>query len=392
MSNYKNTDSLSKRASQLSALVMLALAGLWLLPTSIQARRKTAPPFDTSSTIEFHGSTDSLPKLSFITGDQEYLLALNADLYPTRADLRAESRWTRRQSKELKLFWELYGDSALASMATYAGISWRQEKIKVYLVRYLSSWELPTPPTLALGGRRLAGIIEAGPTGAERILQLLHLVAHQLINQASRLEYPQLNHALLKHSPYHRENMVELLALSVAADILDIDKLLETINSPAYARRHPGYDLFFADLWEIWTLSADLPLTKYLAEEPFSGSIRFRADSTLAARTIKKSKTQTAHQREIPAGGQIGIALEQTATGLKVIDADPERLAFAYGISEGDIIRTINGVPAKNLRDFYSELLSTYETTGTKLRVRRGSEEFTVIIKVAPTGFELSPE
>ncbi len=88
----------------------------------------------------------------------------------------------------------------------------------------------------------------------------------------------------------------------------------------------------------------------------------------------------------------MGVALEQTATGLKVIDADPERLAFAYGISEGDIIRTINGAPAKNLRDFYSELLSTYETTGAKLRVRRGSEEFTVVIKVAPNGFNASPE
>ena len=384
--------SVKKDIAGMIALGICVFVGFWLLPTDSQARRKTPPPYDTSSTVEFHGAVDSLPTVRFITGDEDYLLALNADLYPTPADLKAETRWVRRHSRSLKKFWQLYGDSALASLSTYAGIPWRQKSIKVYFVRYLSSWEAPDPPTLPLGGRRLAGIVEAGPAGAEQILQLLHLLAHQLLNGASRLEYPQLNHALMKRSPYHRENIVELLALSVAADILNHDKLLETINSPAYARRHPGYDLFFADLWEIWTLSADYPLTKYLAEEPFTGSVRFRADSTLAAHAIKKSKRQAAHQRQIPPGGQMGIALEQTASGLKVIDADPERLAFAYGITEGDIIRTINGAVAKNLREFYSELLSTYETSGAKLRVRRGSEEFTITIKVAPTGLDVSPE
>jgi PDZ domain len=400
MLRSKSTDSLGGlfgdssvfAAKGYGAVLFLALVILWLLPSPLQARKKAELPFDTSSTVEFHGSVDSIPEVRFITGNAGYLLALNADLYPTPADVRAETRWIRRHSKDLKLFWAHYGDSALASMATYAGIPWSQREIRIDLVRYLSTWELSSPATIPLGGRRLAGIMVAGPSGAEQILQLLHVLAHQLINQTSRLEYPQINHALMKKTPYHLENIIELLALSVAADILSHDKLLEAINSANYARRHPGFDLFFSDLWEIWTLSADYPLIKYLAEEPFSGSVRFRADSTLAANTIRKSKKQTAHQRDIPPGGQMGIALEQTASGLKVLDADPERLAFAYGISEGDVIRTINGATAKNLREFYGELLSTYETTGAKLRVRRGSDEFTVTILVAPSGFDISTE
>ncbi len=376
----------------IGAWLLMGIVVSWLSPSSAEARRRVELPFDTSSTIEFHGNVDSLPHVSFVTGNADYLLALNADLYPTPADLRAETRWVRRHSKNLKLFWAQYGDSALASMATYAGIPWRKNAIRIDLVRYLSAWELPSPATIPIGGRRVAGIMSAGPSGAEQILQLLHLLAHQLISGASRLEYPQINHKLMKKSPYHLENIIELLALSVAADLLNHDKLLAAINSANYASRHPGSDLFFSDLWEIWTLSADYPLTKYLSEEPFSGAVRYRADSTLAANTIRKSVKQTVHQRDIPPGGQLGIALEQTPSGLKVIDSDPERLAFAYGISEGDVIRSINGVSAKNLREFYSELLSTYETTGAKLRVRRGSEEFKVTILVAPNVLDVSTE
>lgn len=365
-------------------LAILALLALCSLGEPVQARRQQPPPYDTSSAIQYQGPTDSLPKVSFIRGSADYLMALNADLYPSAQDLKAESRWIRRQSKELGRFWEQYGDSVLVSLATYAGLPWTVSHIKIHYVRYLSDWELPNPPTMPLGGKRVAGIIEAGPVGAERIVQLIHLLAHQLLSSASRLRYPELNHPLLKRSPYHRENITELLALSVAADILDHERLLATLNSPSYARRRPGYDLFFSDLWGIWTLSATLPLIDYLRQEAFDGLVRYHADSTLEASNYKVEVKLVATQRQLPPGGQFGLALEVVASGLKVTDSDPDRLAFAYGIFEGDIIRSVNGQPARILREFFSELLSTYESAGATLRIRRGSEEFSLIIKLAP--------
>lgn len=367
-------------------LVACAACALHLFPASVSAARKAPLPFDTLN-IEFRGSTDSLPRVRFSYGDGDYLYALNADLYPTPGDLKAERRWIKTQARELTVFWRLYGDSVLASLSTYAGVPWKNSPIQIDLVRYLSAWELPAPPTLPLGGRRLAGIIEAGPSGPERLMQLIHLLAHQLLSSVSRIEYPQLNHALMKRSPYHRENMVNLLALSVAADILHYDAFLKTINSATFARRHLGYDLLFADLWGIWTLSESSPLTGYLATEAFDGAIRFKADSSLAAREIRREVAQTQAQRGLPTGGQLGLALEKVASGYKVVESDPEKLAFAYGILEGDVIHSVNGFSSKRLREFYRELLSTYEAGGAELKIRRDNVEFTVLIRLAPIGF-----
>lgn len=372
----------------LKRLLWLACAvyALQLHPGAVSAARKAPLPFDTLR-VEFRGSSNSLPRVRFSYGSGDYLYALNADLYPTPGDLKAERRWIKRQAKELDVFWALYGDSVLASLSTYAGTPWKKSPIRIDLVRYLSSWELPTPPTLPLGGRRLVGIIEAGPSGPERLIQLIHLLAHQLLSSASIIEYPQLNHALMRRSPYHRENMVNLLTLSVAADILHYDAFLKTINSATFARRHPGYDLLFADLWGIWTLSETSPLISYLATEAFDGAIRFKADSSLAARDIQREVAQTEAQRGLPSGGQLGLALEKVASGYKVIESDPEKLAFAYGILEGDVIHSVNGFSSKKLREFYRELLSTYEAGGAELRIRRDNDEFTVMIKLAPIGF-----
>lgn len=358
-------------------------------PSQANAARKAPLAFDTLN-VEFRGPANSLPKVRFSYGASEYLYALNADLYPTSGDLRAEKRWIKRQAKELDVFWALYGDSVLASLSTYAGVPWSGDKrvsIRIELVRYLSAWELPNPPTLPLGGRRRAGIIEAGPSGPERLIQLIHLLAHQLLSQASRLDYPQLNHALMKRSAYHRENMVNLLALSVAADILHYDAFLKTINSATFARRHLGYDLLFADLWGIWTLSRLSPLINYLAAETFDGAIRFKADSLLAARNIRREVSQTQAQRGLPTEGQLGLALEKVASGFKVVESDPEKLAFAYGIFPGDVIHSVNGLSSKKLREFYHELLATYEAGGAELKIWRNNEEFTVLIKLAPIGF-----
>ncbi|MFQ5606908.1 MAG: PDZ domain-containing protein [Candidatus Zixiibacteriota bacterium] len=354
--------------------------------TDADARRKTELPYDTLN-VEFQGATDSLPRVRFSYGDEGFLYALNADLYPTAGDLKAEKRWIKKQAKDLDLFWRFYGDSILASLSTYSGVAWSGGSITVELVRYLSAWELANPPTLPLGGRRRAGIIEAGPSAAERLIQLIHLLAHQLLDRAPRLEYPHLKSALMKRSPYHSENMLNLLALSVAADILHYDAFLETINSPRFARRRPGYELLFSELWGIWTLSQSSPLISHLATEAFDGSVRFRADSSLAAQEIRREVSQIQSHRGLPPGGQLGLALEKVAGGFKVSDADPEKLAFAYGILEGDVIRSVNGLPAKKLREFYRELLNTYEAGGAELRIRRDNNEFTVTIKLAPAGF-----
>lgn len=365
---------------------VFAVCAFQLLAGSVSAARKAPLPFDTLN-IEFQGPTDLLPQVRFSYGGSDYLYALNADLYPTSTDLKAERRWIKRQARDLDVFWALYGDSVLASLSTYAGTPWKNTPIRIDLVRYLSAWELPTPPTLPIGGRRLAGIIEAGPSGPERLIQLIHLLAHQLLSSVSRIDYPQLNHALMKRSPFHRENMVNLLTLSVAADILHYDAFLKTINSATFARRHLGYDLLFADLWGIWTLSESSPLTSYLATETFDGAIRFKADSLLAARDIHREVALTEAQRGLPTGGQLGLALEKVASGYKVIESDPEKLAFAYGILEGDVIHSVNGFSSKELREFYRELLSTYEAGGAKLKIRRDNDEFTIFIKLAPIGF-----
>ncbi|HSG98641.1 MAG TPA: hypothetical protein VLB27_01240 [candidate division Zixibacteria bacterium] len=374
------------KASVTAALLFAALA-----PAPSAARSEPPLPYDTSAAVQYQGSTDGLPQVRFIRGDTDYLLALNPDLYTGAEDLRRESRWVRRNAADLELFWKIYGDSALFSMSAYAGVLWQTAQIDLHLVRYAGAWEITNPPTLPLGGRRIAGIIEAAPTGVERIVALLHLVAHQLIADAPRLEYPQLNHPLARRTPYHRENLCELLALSVAADIIEHDALLEMMNDPEYARRHPGYELLFTDLWGVWTLSAALPLTDYLSQEPFSGSVRFHADSALAAEQISSDIAQTLAQRKLPIEGQMGLALEPAPAGLLVKQADPERLGFAYGIVEGDVIRTINGLRAQSLREFYREFLSTYETAGAELRLRRGGQEYTVTIKLAPEPLELEP-
>lgn len=371
-------------ASLTAALAICALGGA----TSVAGADLS---FDTTEAAQYLGPRDGLPRVNFIRGDTDYLRALNPDLYTGAADLRRESRWVRRNAADLELFWKFYGDSALSSLSAYAGILWQTAALDIHLVRYAGAWEIANPPTMPLGGRRIAGIIEAAPSGVERIVALLHLLAHQLIANAPRLEYPQLNHPLTKRTPYHRENLCELLALSVAADIIDHDALLEMMNDPEYARRHDGYDLLFTDLWGIWTLSAALPLTDYLSQEPFSGSVRYHADSALAAEQISADITQTLAQRTLPVEGQMGLALEPAPSGLLVTQSDPERLGFAYGIVEGDVIRTINGLRARTLREFYREFLSTYEAAGAELRLRRGGQEYTVTIKLAPEPLELEP-
>lgn len=365
---------------------ILYLLTISILVSSPLSARKIPIPFDTSSTIQFAGDREALPRVSFELGRQDYLSALNPDLYSTRGDSRSESRWVRRRWKPLDRFWRIFGDSVLASLVTYSGMPWSQERITIHVVRYYGEWESISPATIPIGGKRTGAQFEAAPSGAEMYLHLIHAMAHQLIAGVSKTDFPELKSPLTKASPFHLERLVELLALTVAVDIFKSDDFLKMTQSESYSSRRKGSKLFFDDMWGIWILSEQTPLISYLRDEPRRGQMVFRADSALAAQTHKQKTEFVMRQRKLPHGGQMGLALELVSSGLRVIAADPERLAFAYGIFEDDILRSVNGKPARDLREFYREFLSSYESTGANLKIRRGSDEFTIRIKLAPMG------
>ncbi|MCH9031151.1 MAG: hypothetical protein IIB00_02685 [candidate division Zixibacteria bacterium] len=363
---------------------LLYVVTLGIFSVSPLSARNIPIPFDTSSTIRFGGDRDVLPNVIFELGRQDYLSALNPDLYPTRGDVRSESRWVRRNWKPLSLFWRIYGDSVLTSLVTYSGIPWSQDRITIHIVRYFGEWESISPATIPIGGKRTGAQFEAAPSGAEMYLHLIHALAHQLLAGASKRDFPELKNPLTKASPFHLERLVELLALTVAVDIFKRDDFLEMTQSESYANRRKGVKLFFDDMWGIWILSERAPLISYLRDEPRRGQMVFRADSALAALSHKQKSEFAVRQRKLPHGGQMGLALEPVSSGLRVTAADPERLAFAYGIFEDDILRSVNGKPARDLREFYREFLNSYESTGANLKIRRGSDEFIIQIKLAP--------
>ncbi|NTV94527.1 MAG: PDZ domain-containing protein, partial [Thiobacillus sp.] len=81
-------------------------------------------------------------------------------------------------------------------------------------------------------------------------------------------------------------------------------------------------------------------------------------------------------KQELPAAGKLGIAMNDSAAGLKVEESEPDGAARAAGILPGDILVALNGQPLPDSVALKAGLLDNKPGDKVQLKVRRPASAF----------------
>lgn len=346
------------------ALIILSVA------TSLPGQRVMSLPFT---------FTGQIPEVRLNHSAVELQRALYPDHYQ-RFDARADVEWADDNDAALEEFLRVQGDTLLHLLSELSGIEWRERVLDFYVVRYFPSLGSPDPLVLPVGGMRRGELIEATPAGKVQKLNVIYQLARRMLDQpVSGSVAGMANHALMRPGIYRRDNLALLLAVTAAGQVMGADSARDAWQSAFWRNHFPGMEVFERYFAGKWALTPEKTLAQWvLAESPSSELI----DATRPPQRSDRPDRPRAFVEGLPLKGDLGIAVSIHENGLlRVDELDPDRAAYAAGLREGDLIRTVDGARVQNHKQLAERVLERYEKGGATVQVIRNGNAQTFVLR-----------
>jgi hypothetical protein len=310
--------------------------------------------------------------------------SLFPEYYKTHS-AQGDLRWVARNDSALVAFWEANGAIILSTLSELTGLPWMESEFNIYILRYYQSAGCPEPFIVPIGGIRQGHLVQAAPEGSRMQLNLVFQLAGRMLAQSAQSAdgYHRriAGHPLMQAGPYRRDLLAMLAALVTCEKVIGLDSTYDAYKSAFWRRLFPGREILEHYLLKEWVLSPQRPLAEWISEEPHASelvtltrppTIRHKSDSTRPSAFIEG----------LPLKGRFGFSVKfDTSNRLVVDQIDVERLAFACGLREGDIIRQVDGHRVRHHKDLIEKILIGFEDAGSTLQVIRENENTTVILR-----------
>ncbi|MBD3257387.1 hypothetical protein GF377_03050 [candidate division GN15 bacterium] len=315
-------------------------------------------------------------------------VTFQASLYPEhyqRESAARDMRWVARNDSAFTAFWEENGNDILQLLTRMSGIDWVEERFEMYIVRYYPAVGGPDPLVIPLGGMRRGELIRAAASGNQMKLNVIYQLAHRMLAQAEKSDDPFMRsmtgHPLMRPGAYRRDNLAMLLALVTSQQIIGLDSTYDAYQSSFWKARTPGRQVLEQYMLSEWILSPDRTLAQWVIEEPYSS--RLVVATRQPRRTDNERRTGPRPYVEgLPLKGKLGFSVRWNATSkLQIDQIDYARLGYASGLQEGDVIRSVDGVRARNQRDMVQKILAGLDEGGSTVTVERDGQRESVIIQ-----------
>jgi hypothetical protein len=332
----------------------------------------------------YMGGAIEVPLVTIDDRSVELQRSLYPDYYLTHSS-RSDIRWAAVNDSALTNFWQQNDTLILSTLSELAGMPWAESEFSIYLVRYYPGIGTSEPVIMPLGGIRRGGLVEAAPMDSRMTLNLIFQLSRRMLAQAVQPEHnyyhPIADHPLMQQTPYRRDLLAMLLALVTSQRVIGLDSTYAAYQSAFWQRHFPGREIFEQYLLKEWILSPERPLAQWIIEEPSSSKLVTVTRTPRRTRSTQETGP-TKFIEGLPLKGELGFSVAYDASGRMYVDKiDPERLAYASGLREGDIIRSVNGERVRNQKDLIEKILATLETGGATLQVVREGQSETVLIQ-----------
>jgi hypothetical protein len=318
----------------------------------------------------------------------DHAIAFQASLYPEfykTNSVRRDILWVQDNDSVLTAFWQAKGDSILWLLSQYSGLEWEEGGFEIFALRFYPSMGGPEPLALPLGGLRRSQLTLAAPEGSVLQLDLVYQLARRMLLQAELSSDPFVrgvaSHPLMQPTPYRQDNLALLLTLVTAQQVMGADSTLQAYQSAFFKQRTPGRRILEDYLLSQWILTPDRPLVQYIAEEPYN------ADLVNMTRPPRRPASGSAERpREyiegLPLKGELGFSVKADEGGRLVVDKiDVTRLAYACGLREGDLVRSVDGKRARNQKEMVESILAGLDQGGATVSIQRDGQHQTVLIQ-----------
>ena len=366
---------------------------LGLVPLSTSDAQTTDMPAEIVD-IEPRITYDGIPRVNINQRAVSLQQSLFPSYYQTHSALR-DLRWVERNDSGFVDFWQSSGPLVLHTLSELSGLEWLEGELDLYLVRYYHAVGNGEPLIIPIGGIRQGTLTESMPTDIRMQLNLIYQLSHRMLSQAERFEddfhHPIAGHPLMQPGPHRRDNLAMLLALVTCEKIIGLDSTFSAYQSTFWKQRHPGREVFEKYLFTNWILSPGQPLTQWILAEPYNSQL---VSLTRPPRAVKSqvSNKPMKYIEDLPLKGQFGFSLKIDPTNKRVIHKiDPDRIAFACGLREGDVLRSIDGKRVRNQRDLIEKIMVTYTAGGSTLQIVRDEESMTILLQPLDLGYDDVP-
>ncbi len=325
--------------------------------------------------------TGSVPRVNMIIDDYDYMISLFPDDYASRREAIRACSTIAPEAESLKVFWDELGEYVLSYMSHYAGIDWVEPQFDIYIVKYYPDYACYRPMTIPLAGKKNGSRITAVGSGLSQYIALFQQLAKRLLDQAlmpGGSSYYIANHPLMRKTPRRFDVLADLLALQTLADFENIDSVLTVFKSAEWRRREPGQPILFDYFWGKWVLSGDSTLASLIAAEPY-GSNLVALTRPPVVRTTRNVYWGN-HQLEPPTGGKLGLSVARDRSGFfRVVRIDTLKLAYLSGLRKDDLIRNIDGVAPRSIKELFTLMLDNLKE-GVHVNIVRNDEPAAVIV------------
>jgi hypothetical protein len=306
-------------------------------------------------------------------------------------------RWVRDNDSTLTAFWDSSSYDILHILSELSGLRWYQKEFDIYVVRNAPTIGAGEPVIIPFGGIVENGLTAAVPTDHRMKLNLIYQLAHRMLAQAVQpadsVYLTVASHPLMRPSPYRRDVLAMLLAISTANVVLGIDSADAAWNSAFWHQRFPGRQILEDYLLNNWILSPDQPLVAWINKEPYSSEL-VRATKPPRQADEDYTRPHRLFVEGLPLKGELGFSTTIDDNNRLVIDRiDTYRLAYANGLREGDIIRRVNGSLVRTQKALVEKLLERLTTTGSStIQIIRDGERRTMAFQKVMLPYWDDPE
>lgn len=365
-----------KQTSLFSRFVSPVAAAL-LLTTLVVSSVVAQDPYD-DPVINY----SDVPTVTILDNNVSLQSALYQDYYRSHS-AAADLRWVQENDSAIVDFWVQHGSLILHLLSRNAGIEWLESEFDFYLLRFFQTEGSGDPLIIPLGGTRQGGLTEAACYGARMQFNIIYQLARRMLAQADRpgnRNQAIASHPLMRPGAYRRDNLAMLLALVTAEQVIGLDSTFDAYQSAYWKNRHPGREVFEEYLLKEWILSPERPLATWIAQEPYSSRL---VAATRPPRLTRLSESITRQRVEgLPIKGRLGFSVRIDDRNRLVVDKlDMNRLAFASGLQEGDVIRQVNGARVGTQKQLIELILEALDGIGATLSIQREGQPMTVILR-----------
>ncbi|MGD8922429.1 MAG: PDZ domain-containing protein [Candidatus Zixiibacteriota bacterium] len=335
------------------------------------------------------GDAGNLPAVTM----NDHAVTLQRSLYPDFYSSHSSSRdlrWVAGNDSAITAFWDTYGDVTLNYLSELSGLLWKEKSFEIYLLRYFPSIGTSDPLMIPVGGIRNGGLTLAAPDGSRMTLNIVFQLARRMLEQAVQPQlgyyHPVASHPLWQAGPYRRDMLAMLLALVTTEKMIGLDSAYAAYQSAFWQQNFPAREVFEQYLLKDWILTPERPLVEWVLAEPRNSAL-VEASRPPRPPTGPSTGTQRRYIEGLPAEGRLGFSVTFASSNRLVIDKiDVERLAYANGLREGDIIRSVNGQRVRNQKDLIEKILATLDQGGATLQISREGENKTIVMQPMDLG------